>query len=139
LVTFEGRWHKVTDAGIKPLPIQRPIPVWFGGSAEEVLRRVGHLGDGWLPLLGPDEKCRAAIEKIRSCAREAGRDPALIGIEGRMFAANRPTEEWVNEITAWKSLGATHLSINTMKAGFATPAAHIEGIRRFQSATAAHW
>jgi probable F420-dependent oxidoreductase len=139
LVTFQGQWHKVTDAGLNPLPIQRPIPVWFGGGADQVLRRVGRLGDGWIPLLGPDEKCRAAIEKIHSYAREKGRNPAAIGIEGRISAANRPTEEWLNEISAWKNLGATHLSINTMKAGFATPAAHIEAIRRFQRATAAHW
>ena len=139
LVTFQGQWHKVTDAGLNPLPIQRPIPVWFGGGADEVLQRVGRLGDGWIPLLGPDEKCRAAIEKIRSYARDAGRNPAAIGIEGRISAANRPTEEWLNEINTWKNLGATHLSINTMKAGFATPAAHIEAIRRFQRATAAHW
>jgi probable F420-dependent oxidoreductase len=139
LVTFQGQWHKVTDAGLNPLPIQRPIPLWFGGGTDPVLRRVGRLGDGWIPLLGPDEKCRAAIEKIHSYAREAGRNPAAIGIEGRISAANRPTAEWLNEISAWKNLGATHLSINTMKAGFATPAAHIEAIRRFQRATAAYW
>lgn len=139
LVTFQGQWHKVTDAGLNPLPIQRPIPVWFGGSADEVLRRVGRLGDGWIPLFGPDEKCRAAIEKIRSYASEVGRNPAAIGIEGRMSAAERPVEEWLNEINAWKNLAATHLTINTMKAGFTTPTAHIEAIRRFQRATAAHW
>jgi len=139
LVTFKGQWHKVTDAGLKPLPIQRPIPVWFGGGADQVLSRVARLGDGWLPLLGPDEKCRAAIEKLRSYAREAGRNPETIGIEGRIFAGDRPVQEWLDEISAWKKLGATHMTINTMKAGFPTPAAHIEAIRRFQRATAAHW
>jgi probable F420-dependent oxidoreductase len=139
LVTFKGQWHKVTDAGLKPLPIQRPIPVWFGGGADQVLSRVARLGDGWIPLLGPDEKCRAAIEKLRSYAREAGRNPESIGIEGRIFAGDRPVQEWLDEISAWKKLGATHMTINTMKAGFPTPAAHIEAIRRFQRATAAHW
>lgn len=139
LVTFKGQWHKVTDAGLKPLPIQRPIPVWFGGGADQVLSRVARLGDGWLPLLGPDAKCRAAIEKLHSYAREAGRNPESIGIEGRVFAGDRPVQEWLDEISAWKKLGATHLTINTMKAGFPTPAAHIEAIRRFQRATAAHW
>ena len=139
LVTFKGQWHKVTDAGLKPLPIQRPIPVWFGGGADQVLSRVARLGNGWLPLLGPDEKCRAAIDKLHSYAREAGRNPESIGIEGRIFAGDRPVQEWLDEISAWKNLGATHLTINTMKAGFPTPAAHIEAIRRFQRATAAHW
>ena len=31
-LTFEGKWHKISDAGINPLPVQRPIPIWFGGT-----------------------------------------------------------------------------------------------------------
>jgi probable F420-dependent oxidoreductase len=87
LVTFEGNWHKITDAGLNPLPIQRPIPIWFGGSDDRALRRLARLGDGWFPLLEPDDRCRAAIEKIHSYAREAGRDPGHIGIEGRITFA----------------------------------------------------
>src|SRR5262245_41536325 len=87
-LTFEGRWHKITDAGINPLPVQRPIPVWFGGNDERALRRLAKLGDGWFPLLGPDEKCRAAIERIHTLAKEAGRDPRTIGIEGRLSYGN---------------------------------------------------
>ncbi len=139
LITFKGRWHQVTDAGLNPLPIQRPIPVWFGGGADEVLRRVARLGDGWLPLLGPDDNCRAAIEKLRSYTREAERNPDSIGIEGRMAGGDRPVQQWLEEISAWKKLGATHLTLNTMKAGLSTPAAHVEAIRRFHRATAAQW
>jgi probable F420-dependent oxidoreductase len=134
LVTFEGRWHKITDAGLNPRPIQRPIPVWFGGSSDHVLRRVGRMGDGWFPLLAPDETCRSAIEKIRTHAREAGRDPQKIGIEGRISIGQRSTESWLKEVQAWQDLGATHLAVNTMKAGLAAPAAHIDAVRRFKEA-----
>ena len=48
VVDFTGRWHRVTHAGLKPLPVQRPIPVWFGAGRssspippESVLRRIG--------------------------------------------------------------------------------------------------
>jgi probable F420-dependent oxidoreductase len=75
LVTFEGGWHKIIDAGINPGPLQRPIPVWFGGSDERALRRLARLGDGWFPLLPPDAQCRAMVETIRRHAREAGRSP----------------------------------------------------------------
>jgi alkanesulfonate monooxygenase SsuD/methylene tetrahydromethanopterin reductase-like flavin-dependent oxidoreductase (luciferase family) len=135
-VTFEGKWHKITDAGINPLPVQRPIPIWFGATDERALRRLARLGDGWFPLMAPDEKCRAAIEKVRAYARDAGRDPAAIGIEGRVSYGNGSTEEWLNAIQAWKKLGATHVSLNTMKAGLAAPTAHIEAIRKFYGATA---
>ena len=139
LVTYNGQWHKITDAGINPLPVQRPIPIWFGGTDERALRRLAKLGDGWFPQMGPDEKCQAAIEKIRAYAKEAGRDPDQIGIEGRMHYDKGSAETWVKELEAWKKLGATHVSLNTMKAGLTSPAAHIEAIRRFQKATAASW
>ncbi|MPZ75095.1 MAG: TIGR03619 family F420-dependent LLM class oxidoreductase [Deltaproteobacteria bacterium] len=139
LVTFEGRWHKITDAGINPLPTQRPIPIWFGGGDDRVLRRLASVGDGWFPQLPPDEKCRAAIEKIAAYAREAGRNPKAIGIEGRITINQESAQTWHQQIRAWKELGATHLSVNTMKAGFATAAAHIEAIRRFHEATKELW
>ncbi len=136
LVTFSGQWHKITDAGIKPLPVQRPIPIWFGGTDERALRRLAKLGDGWFPLMSPDEKCRAVIEKIHGYAREAGRNPNQIGIEGRISHGQSSEEAWRKELEAWKSLGATHASFNTMKAGLPSPAGHIEAIRRFSKITA---
>jgi probable F420-dependent oxidoreductase len=136
LVTFKGRWHTITDAGINPLPVQRPIPIWLGGGAEPVLRRVGRLGDGWFPLAEPGDKVRSMIERIRSYAKEAGRDPSAIGIEGRVSVADGSREKWLQAISQWKELGATHVSVNTMKAGFSTPSAHIDAIRRFRDATA---
>jgi probable F420-dependent oxidoreductase len=133
LVTFEGEWHKITDAGLNPLPIQRPIPIWFGGGHDQTLRRVARLGDGWFPLLGPDDKCRAMIEKIRVYTREAGRDPRSVGIEGRIMIGQGSPEQWTKEIQAWKELGATHVTANTMKAGFSSPSGHVEAIRRFKA------
>ena len=139
LVTFTGRWHTIVDAGINPLPVQRPIPIWFGGSDDRALRRLARLGDGWFPLLGPDEKCRAMIETIRRYAKEAGRDPSAIGIEGRISYGQGSPEAWLKDLDAWRKLGATHVSFNTMKAGLESPSAHIEAIRRFQAATASAW
>ncbi len=135
LVSFEGEWHKITDAGLNPLPIQQPIPIWFGGTDDRALRRLARLGDGWFPQLRPDETCREAIGKVHSYAREAGRDPKSIGIEGRLSISQGPAETWVKEIAQWKKLGATHLTVNTMKAGLKTPADHIDAIRRFKEAT----
>jgi probable F420-dependent oxidoreductase len=139
LVTFDGRWHKVTDAGINPLPVQRPIPLWFGGGDNRALRRLARLGDGWFPLMAPDNKLSATIERIRNDAREAGRDPDTIGIEGRIAYGQGLPESWLKDLEAWQKLGATHVSFNTMKAGLSGPAAHIEAIRRFQKETAANW
>ena len=135
-VTFDGRWHKITDAGINPLPIQRPIPIWFGGSDERALGRLAKLGDGWFPLMGPDEKCRQMIEKIRSLAKDAGRNPDAIGVEGRVSFGTGLPEAWLKELQTWQSLGVTHVSLNTMKAGLNSPSDHIEAMRRFSKVMA---
>ena len=139
LVTYDGRWHKITDAGINPLPIQRPIPVWIGGEVEAVLKRVARIGDGWFPRFSPDEAGRAAIGRLHSYAREAGRDPSEIGIDGGILIADRSPEEWASDVAAWGDIGATHLSVKTVKAGLSFPDGHINAIRRFkeEAATAA--
>lgn len=136
LVTLKGKWHRITDAGLNPLPVQRPIPVWFGGGAEPVIKRIARLGDGWIPLLPPHDKCRAMIERLHTYAREARRDPSAIGLEGRVGFADGSATKWRSEISLWKELGATHISLNTMKAGLSGPSDHIEAIRRFREATA---
>ncbi|MFQ5436585.1 MAG: LLM class F420-dependent oxidoreductase, partial [Anaerolineae bacterium] len=47
LITYEGEWHTIPDAGLNPRPNRR-IPIWFGGGADAVLRRIARLGDGWM-------------------------------------------------------------------------------------------
>ena len=135
-VTYEGRWHKITDAGINPLPVQRPIPVWFGGSDDRLLRRVGRMGDGWYALFRDMDLGRAMIEKIRGYAQEAGRDPDSIGIEASVGIANRSPDDWVKDVEARKELGVSHISVNTMNAGLSSPQDHIDAIRRFKEAVA---
>lgn len=124
-VTFHGRWHHLDGADIPPLPIQRPIPLWLGGEAEAVLRRVGQLGDGWMPVdVDPTdaagyERLHGQIERLRGYAAEADRSWEAIGIEAQ--AAVRLTwgakESWALHAERWRSLGATHLSVDTMGAG----------------------
>ena len=136
LVNFEGKWHKISDAGINPLPIRRSIPIWFGGNGEPVLKRIGQMGDGWFPLLPPNDKCPAVIQKIRKYGANAGRNVADIGIEGRIMYGHGAADRWIEEAVKWKNLGATHISLNTMKSDLANPSAHIAAIRRFKEAIA---
>ena len=133
-VTFNGRWHTVTGAGLNPMPVQRPIPIWMGGGAEPVLRRVAALADGWLPQAQTDDAGRQHIEKMREYAREAGRDPADIEVCGRTNPARLPENEWAEAIAWWKESGATQLDAVTMGAGYSSTQQHIDAIRRFKEA-----
>ncbi len=134
LVDFDGKYEHVRQAGINPLPVQRPIPVWMGGGAEPVLRRIARLADGWFPQFRPGPDATATLERLRGLIREAGRQPEDVGIEGRISMFNTPEPEWQAALGGWRDLGATHVAINTMNAGLASPQAHIDAIRRFKEA-----
>jgi probable F420-dependent oxidoreductase len=112
-VTFQGRYETVTAAGIKPLPVQRPIPIWFGANQLAAMRRIGRLADGWFPQVPPGPRLDEALALIRAGAEEAGRDPAAIGMEGRV-ALDRGTEVGAERVESWRRAGATHVSVNTM-------------------------
>ncbi len=134
LVNFEGRWHTIPDAGLKPLPVQQPIPIWFGGHADPVMRRVARLGDGWMPSLDDPDEAVPYMEKIRTAALETGRDPEEIGMEPRLKFGSGDPQVWAEMLARWQAVGATHASVNTMGFGFETPAAHLAAIRTFAEA-----
>src|SRR5690606_35658753 len=137
VVTFEGKYHQVTLAGLKPLPPRPTIPIWMGGMSEPVLDRVGRLADGWFPQLRDPADLAPRLERIHAAAEAAGRDPASIGIEPRVAVTGDHVEQAVELAQRRGAAGATHLTINTMGAGFATPADHIRAIESFQTASAA--
>jgi len=131
LITYEGKSHKVTDAGINPLPPEGSIPIWFGGTADIVLKRVARLGDGWMPVGKPDESRQLMIEKLTGYLREEGRDIGDIGIESWVTLKDLSDSDVQNEIDGWQNLGATHLSVNTMNSGLKFPDEHINAIEKF--------
>ncbi len=142
IVTFRGRWHTIVEAGLNPMPVQRPIPIWMGGAADAVLRRAARLADGWffgggLPnpyTRGPSRKPADLIERLRLHLHEAKRDPSSFGIEARVAAGKDSPQDWRRQAEEWQALGATHLSFTTMRAGLQKPDDHIETARRFRDA-----
>jgi len=138
LVTFKGKWHSIPDAGINPMPIQRPIPIWFGGNAEAMLRRIARLGDGWIALHRTAAEARPALEMLERFIEEAGRERSQLGLEARIsYTQNTSTGDkgdptaWETLMRDWQEAGATHLSLNTMGSGFKTPQEHIQAIQKF--------
>jgi probable F420-dependent oxidoreductase len=134
LVNFKGRWHYIPDAGINPLPVQRPIPIWFGGHSEAQLGRAANLGDGWMPNSRTVHDARSSLDELNRCLMVAGRSRESFGIEARTHYLDGKPETWVSVADEWQSVGATHLSFNTMGNGFTTPDAHLAAIRAYAKA-----
>ena len=142
-VTVHGRWHHISAAGINPLPVQRPIPLWFGGGgrSEAGLQRVARLADGllwYLPALPSADPLPArtieTVGRLRRYAQEAGRDPASLGLEGQMSVALEEPEVWRQTRDTWAALGADYLVLNTMHAGFTSVQQHVGRLRQAMEA-----
>jgi probable F420-dependent oxidoreductase len=125
VVSFEGRWHRITHAGLNPLPIQRPIPIWLGAGGrlnpippEPVMRRIARLADGWFPMFPPNDAGQEAIARVQSYAREAGRDPSAIGMEARINLADGPPEFWAQQAQAWKGLSRLQKILSQMASNY---------------------
>ena len=139
VVGFDGKYHKVDHAGVNPLPVQRPIPIWMGAGAranpvptDRVLRRVASLADGWFPQMQPGDDAKFTVERLQTFLSEVGRESSSMGMEPRINLADGNPEIWQAHANAWQSMGATHVSINTMRAGLNSPQDHIDAIQQFK-------
>jgi probable F420-dependent oxidoreductase len=131
LVSFSGRWHVIPDAGLNPMPVQRPIPLWFGGSAEAALRRIARLADGWIAYYDMPEQARPVLARMDQHLAEVGRSRPGFGIEMVIRYGDGKPDEWGRLVDEWQTAGVTHLAFNTMGKGFNTPAAHVAAMRAF--------
>ncbi len=131
LVNFQGRWHNIPDAGINPLPIQRPIPIWFGGTDDRVLKRMARIGDGWMLNIRSLEQVQSGLKRLNECLDETKRDKSSFGIDLRLNMSLVGPDGWTSFIASCKELGATHLTVNTMGCGFETPTAHLKALKQF--------
>jgi probable F420-dependent oxidoreductase len=135
-VTHDGVHERVTGSGLAPLPVQRPIPVWFGAVAERALRRVGRVADGWFPQVPPGPKLDEARAIVRGAAVDAGRDPDGLGMEGRISWDEGDVDKLIRQARRWRDADATHLAVNTMGAGLGSVEDHLEALAKAADALA---
>lgn len=114
--SFEGDYHRITQAGINPRP-SRPVPIWFGGGAPALIKRCGELGDGWMPLGGPSANSQACIDALRAHREAAGQTWEGFGIQAQAQFAGGTPERWRAHADKWRAMGATHLAVATHNAG----------------------
>jgi probable F420-dependent oxidoreductase len=80
-VDHDGEFFHYEGVRVEPKPVQQPPEVWLGGIAPSELRRVGRLGDGWLPSFCTAADVRAGISRIMRTAEDHDRaiDPEHLG------------------------------------------------------------
>jgi probable F420-dependent oxidoreductase len=134
LVQYSGRWHTLPDVGINPLPVQQPIPLWFGGHAEPMLKRAARLADGWMPNYRLASDAQPSFDLLDRSLAEAGRSRNVFGLEARIPFGEGNPQAWEEMIAGWRAVAADYIDINTMNSGLEGPNAHIQALRTFAQA-----
>lgn len=91
-VSFQGKYHRCEDAVIAPLPAQRKLPLWIGGSSEAAIQRTARIGTGWMGGREAPAEAARVVSAIKAAASAAGRcvpeDHFGVGVYFRIGAAD---------------------------------------------------
>lgn len=130
VLTFRGDFHTIDHAGILPMPLQQPIPLWIGASAEPAVRRAARLGDGYLATTPIGPQLDAILGWLTDELARNGRSLNDFGLEGRIGLATGDEDDWKREFAFWRDRGASHVSFNTMGGTYHGVGAHLDALAR---------
>ena len=77
--------------------------------------------------MAPGPQLDQARQIVTEAAVEAGRDPASLGMEGRL-RWQQDRDKLAAAMRQWQDADATHLSVNTMGAGLNTIDDHLAAL-----------
>lgn len=72
-VTMQGEYFQLEDASISPRPVQQPLPLWVGGSAEQAIKRTAKWGTGWQAGIESPEEVAPIIAAIKERTQDFDR------------------------------------------------------------------
>jgi probable F420-dependent oxidoreductase len=78
--TFDGKYYKFRNVEFSPKPLQARLPIYYGGNTPNHIGRVARGADGWIPAAMPPDQLRPLVDRLRTAAAAAGRDPAGIAV-----------------------------------------------------------
>ena len=81
----------------------------------------------------PDDVMKQMIGQLEKFLAKAGRDRSAFGIDPWIPIQGLRPDEWLQRVEAWRQLGATHIAVDTMRAGFTSPQQHIHAIKAFRT------
>jgi len=131
VISYDGKWHTISEAGLNPLPVRKHIPIWLGGMAPQVIDRVARIADGWFPFFNPELENQ--LTSVREKAVQHGRKPEDIGIEV-MIGLGDAGPKQLDQLKKLQDMGVTHSAVVTMNVGL-DPEGHVAAIERFWEAT----
>ncbi len=104
-----GKYYDFPAVRSFPKPVQKPHPpIYLGGTAKNVFRRVAEWGDGWMPVRATAEEIKKGRATLDELAKQAGRDPKSIAVLAFGFPGRFRTREEIDDLAR---AGVNHVTI----------------------------
>lgn len=126
VINYSGHWHRIDHAGIRPLGMQRPIPIWIGASADVAVRRAARIADGFFVNGVTIDRCEQSLTILRDELAKRGRAETDFGIEVRISVATNDRDAWMRDFDHWRASNVSHISLVTLGADFDDFSQHVE-------------
>ena len=133
VLEYKGDYHHIDKASLNPRPSEN-VPIWFGGGAPQLIERCADLGDGWIPLMGPNEAARNTLQEIRAKREAKGLDWNNFGVQAQAQYAGGDPDRWNKHAEKWRDLGASHLAVATHNAEPTNVDGHLSRIKEYMNA-----
>ena len=118
--TFEGRYHSVEHATLRPRPVQQPHPpIWIGASGElRMMPIAARYADVW-HCFGGVRELAPKSERLSAMAEANGRDPSEI-MPAASLSLEDDAETIARSIDQWRDAGFGYLVCGWPSGGRAT-------------------
>ena len=104
---FHGKFFDFPPVICNPKPFQQPHPpVFLGGTAANVFKRIVDWGDGWMPNATDPEKVKQGRATMDELAEATGRDPKSL----QLTVYGAPPDR--DEIKKFEEAGANRVVVN---------------------------
>ena len=98
---YHGTYYDFPLVRSFPRPVQQPHPpIFLGGVAQQVFKRIVAYGNGWMPTRSTPELIRQGRAVLNELAVEAGRDPRSIAVMAYIAPTDRAVLQALEEAGA---------------------------------------
>lgn len=126
--SFDGEFYGFPEVGFEPKPVQKPLPIWVGGSSAAAFRRTAAYGHAFHAAFQPRQVVADEWAEVRRACEAIGRNPDELTLSLRIFldpakamdpaksiAGSR--DEMLETIAGLRDIGVTHILLDPVARG----------------------
>ena len=123
--SFKGEYYSFENVSFYPKPKQKKLPIWMGGTSDEVIKRAVEFADGWQPIWFTPNQLKEKMNFVKEYAatKNINVDRFDISLRNRILISDKKEDnpnnfiigqknEVFDHILAYKDLGISEVVLD---------------------------